>query len=232
MELLWNGLTGALQLLLHRDPLLLSAAWRSLWISGLAVALAGCAGIPLGFLLAQSRFIGRSLCVILFRAGMSIPTVLIGLVCYALFSRRGPLGGLDLLYTQWGILVGECALALPIIVTWTHRAVGGLDRRAAETVWTLGAGPWRRWWVLISEARVGIALALLTAFARCLTELGIAMMVGGNVKYRTRTLTTATAVETARGEFDRGVAMSTILFLVALLVTVLHAWCSRGKREE
>ncbi|HAA69943.1 MAG TPA: hypothetical protein DCE55_12450, partial [Planctomycetaceae bacterium] len=93
------------------------------------------------------------------------------------------------------------------------------------------AGPWRRCWELISEARAGIALALLTAFARCLTELGIAMMVGGNVKYRTRTLTTATAVETARGEFDRGVAMSTILFLVALLVTVLHAWCNRGKKE-
>ena len=232
MELLWDGLTGALQLLRDRDPLVVGAAWRSLWISGLAVVLAGCVGIPLGSLLAQTRFVGRAFWVVLFRAGMSIPTVLIGLVCYALFSRRGPLGGLDLLYTQWGILAGECALALPIIVTWTHRALCGVDRRAGETLRTLGAGPLQRWRTLVAEARMGIALALLTAFARCLTELGIAMMVGGNVKHRTRTLTTATALETARGEFDRGVAMSTILFLVALLVTVVHAWISRGKPEE
>ncbi|MAV37187.1 MAG: tungstate transporter permease [Planctomycetaceae bacterium] len=231
MQLLWDGLIGALQLLVDRDPLVLGAAWRSLWISGLAVGLAGGLGIPLGLLLAQSRFVGRSLCVLLFRAGMSIPTVLIGLVCYALFSRRGPLGGLDLLYTPWGILAGECALALPIIVTWTHRALCGLDRRAAETAWTLGASRMRRGWLLLSEARVGIALALLTAFARCLTELGIAMMIGGNVKYRTRTLTTATALETARGEFDRGVAMSTILLLVAVVVTVLHAGLDRGEKE-
>jgi tungstate transport system permease protein len=231
MQLLWDGVTGAIRLIAQRDPLVINAAWRSLWISIVAVCAACALGIPIGSLLAQSKFFGHSIVLGLFRAGMSIPTVLIGLLCYALLSRRGPLGGLDLLYTPWGIVVGEFCLAVPIIVTWTHGAICALDPRAAETALTLGAGPLRRWQTYVSEARLGIALALLTAFARCFTELGIAMMVGGNVKYRTRTLATATALETARGEFDRGVAMSLILLCMAIIVTVLIAWIGHQKQE-
>jgi tungstate transport system permease protein len=231
MQLLWDGLVGALQLLLRRDPLVLAAAWRSLWISGSALCLAALFGVPCGSLLAQARFPGRRALIVLCRIGMSVPTVLIGLACYALFSRRGPLGGLDLLYTPWAIVAGEFFLALPIVVTWTQNSLAHLDPRAAETAVALGAGPWLRWWTCLSEVRRGISLALLTAFARCFTELGIAMMVGGNVKYRTRTLTTATALETARGEFERGVAMSLILLFMAVLVTVLIAGFT-GYRED
>ena len=162
---------------------------------------------------------------------MSVPTVLIGLLCYAMLSRRGPLGELDILYTSWGILIGEFLLAVPIIVTWTHGAICGLDPRVMETALTLGAGPVRRWWTYLSEARMGIALAMLTAFARCFTELGIALLVGGNIKFRTRTLTGATALETARGEFARGVAMSLILLFMAVIVTVLIAWLGRQEKE-
>ncbi|REJ98816.1 MAG: ABC transporter permease subunit, partial [Planctomycetota bacterium] len=176
-------------------------------------------------------FFGRGLLVIGFRAGMGIPTVLIGLVCFAMFSRRGPLGALELLYTPWGIVVGEFLLALPIVVTWTHGALAALDPRVAETACTLGAGPLRRWATYISEVRLAIALALLTAFARCFTELGIAMMVGGNIKYRTRTLSTATALETAQGEFARGVAMSLVLLVMALLLTVAITLLMRARDE-
>ncbi len=232
MELLWEGVSGALQLLADRDPLVWGATVRSLRISLVAVAVAAAIGIPFGSWLALRAFPGRWIIVVLCRAGMSVPTVLIGLLCYALFSRRGPLGGLDLLYTQWGIIVGEICLALPIMATWTHGAISELDPRVAETARTLGAGPVRRWRTYLSEARLGITLALLTAFARCFTELGIAMMVGGNIKFRTRTLTTATALETARGEFDRGVALSLILFCVAMIVTVLIACVGRRKRDE
>ncbi len=231
MELLWDGLTGAVQLLIARDPLVASAAWRSAWISLVAVGLAWLVGVPTGSLLARRKFVGRGMLVMLIRAGMSIPTVLIGLVCYAMFSRRGPLGGLDLLYTPWAIVIGEVGLAIPIIVTWTHSAVSSLDPRVAETALTLGAGPVRRWLTYLSESRIGIALAVLTAFARCFTELGIAMMVGGNVKFRTRTLTTATALETARGEFSRAVAMSSILLLMAVVMTVVVAWISRQEKD-
>ncbi len=231
MELLLNGLTEAIRLLVACDPLVIDAAWRSLWISVVAVGIAGVLGVVVGSLLARKRFVGRSLLVVLFRAGMGVPTVLIGLLCYAMLSRRGPLGGLDLLYTQWGIVLGEFCLALPIIVTWTHGAIRGLDPRVPETALTLGASPLRRWRTYLSEARLGIALALLTAFARCFTELGIAMMVGGNIKFRTRTLTTATALETAKGEFARGVAMSLILLLMAVVVTVAIAWLGREEKD-
>lgn len=231
MQLLWDGLTAAFQLLVNRDPLVVSAARLSLWISIVAVCLAGALGVPFASLLAHKKFFGRSVVVTLFRAGMSLPTVLIGLLCYALLSRRGPLGGMDLLYTPYGIVIGEFCLAFPIIVTLTHGAICGLDRRAAETALTLGAGPWRRWWTYLSEARLGVALAFLTAFARCFTELGIAMMVGGNIKYQTRTLTTATALETARGEFERGMAMSLVLFAMAIAVTILIAWLGQVGKE-
>ena len=231
MQLLWEGITGAVRLLVERDPLVAAAAWRSLWISGCAVSLAGVLGVAIGSLLARIRFCGRGAVLVLFRVGMSVPTVLIGLFGYAVLSRRGPLGGLELLYTPWAIIAGEFFLALPIIVTWTHSSVAGLDPRVAGTALTLGAGPLRRWQTYLSEARLGIALALLTAFARCFTELGIAMMVGGNVKYRTRTLTTATALETARGEFERGMAMSLILLCMALVVTVFIAWIGRQEAE-
>lgn len=231
MQLFWDGLTEAIEMLIRRDPLVIGAAWRSLWISIVAVAFAGIVGVAVGSLLARTKFTGRSLLVVLFRAGMGMPTVLIGLLCYAMFSRRGPLGPLDLLYTPWGIVLGEFCLALPIVVTWTHGAIRSLDPRVAETAMTLGAGPLRCWRTYLSEARLGIVLALLTAFARCSTELGIAMMVGGNIKYRTRTLATATALETARGEFARGVAMSLLLLLIALGATVTIAWLSRAERD-
>lgn len=232
MEMITDGLAEAFQLLLGRDPLVLSAAVRSLWISTAAVAVAGVIGIAIGSLLARTKFFGQSIFVLLFRAGMGMPTVLIGLLGYALLSRRGPLGGLDLLYTPWAIIAGEFCLALPIIVTWTHAAVRNLDPRVAETALTLGASPLRRWRTYLSEARLGVILSLLTAFARCFTELGIAMMVGGNIKYRTRTLATATALETARGEFARGVAMSLILLAMALAMTLLIAWFARPEKER
>ncbi len=117
-------------------------------------------------------------------------------------------------------------------VSLTYGAVKTLDPRVGETAWTLGAGPFRRWRTYISEARVGVALAVLTAFSRCVTELGIAMMVGGNIKARTRTLATATAVETGRGEFGRGMAMGLILLMTAMLVSLAVFYLSREDRRD
>jgi tungstate transport system permease protein len=230
MDLFIEGFRGAMQLIIARDPLVIDAAVRSLTISTLAVAAAAIVGIPVASCLAMHRFFGRRLIVLLFRAGMSVPTVFIGLMCFGMFSRKGPFGDLDLLYTPIGIVIGEFFLALPIIVSWTYSAIRQLDPRIDETARTLGASRTLRAWTLVSELKPGIALALLTAFARCFTELGIATMVGGNLKYRTRTLTTATALETARGQFERGVAMSLILLAIAATVTLVIAWC--GREEE
>jgi len=231
MELIWEGLSDAIGLILSGEPLVFSAAWRSLWISSLAVALATLLGLPLGTWLARARFRGNALVVLAFRAGIALPTVFVGMMCYAMFSRRGPLGPLELLYTPWGIVIGELLLAVPIIVGISHGAVKSLDPRVAETAWTLGAGPLQRWRTYISEARVSVMLAILTAFARCVTELGIAMIVGGNIKFRTRTLATATALETSKGEFARGIALGTLLLVIALVVTALIGWLSREDRR-
>lgn len=229
MQLFRDGLFEAIRLILSRDPQVMDATWRSLWISLLSTLLAAGFGIGVGSVLARKSFWGRSLCVLVFRAGMAVPTVFIGLMGYGLLSRRGFFGGLELLYTPWAIVLGEFCLAVPIIVTWTHETLSQLDPRLPETVRNLGAGPTRRWWIYLTESRNDLLLAILTAFARCFTELGIAMMLGGNIKYQTRTLTTATALETARGEFARGIAMGMILFAMAMGITIGLSWISRPK---
>ena len=230
MQLIQDGLIGAWNLLIQQDKLVFDAAFRSVWISIVAVCLAACVGIPFGWQLARKKLPLRRIFVMVFQTGMSIPTVLIGLVCFAMFSRKGPLGSLDLLYTPGAIVLGEFCLALPIIVSWVYRTLASQDPRIRETALTLGAGVFRRAILELREARVGIMLALLTAFSRCFTELGIAMMVGGNIKFRTRTLTTATALETTKGEFERGIAMSLIILAIALLVTLTIA--ALGPKEK
>ncbi len=232
MQLLWEGLVESFRLLIQRDPLVVGAAWRSLWISTVAVSVAAVLGIAIGSLLARKRFVGRMFIILAFRTGMGIPTVLIGLSGYAILSRRGPLGAMELLYTPWGIVLGEICLALPIVITLTHGAIRALDPRVSETARSLGAGPFRRWATYLSEARLSVLLSLLTAFARCFTELGIAMMLGGNIKYRTRTLAAATALETARGEFARGIAMSLVLLLMALAITIGIGLLSRAEDDQ
>ena len=227
MEIILSGITEAIQLLVSGDALVFDAAWRSIWVSTTAVLIATILGISIGTLLARRRFIGRGLLVTLFRGLMGVPTVLIGLIGYALLARQGPLGTLELLYTPWGIVLGEVILAVPIITSLTHGGIKNLDRRIPETARMLGAGPVQRWKTYLSEARLPIILAILTAFARCFTELGIAMMVGGNLKFKTRTLSTSTTLETARGEFSRAVAMSLILLAIAICITVVIALVSR-----
>ena len=140
MDFLLRGLGEAFDLVVSGDHLVFDAAARSLWVSSLAVLLAGLLGIPVGLALARGRFPGRSLLVVLARAGMSLPTVLIGLLGWGLLSHRGPLGGFDLLYSPGAIVAGELVLALPIVVTWTQGAIRKLDPLVFETVRTLGLG--------------------------------------------------------------------------------------------
>ena len=232
MDLIWDGLQEACRLVFTFDRLVMSAAGRTVLISTLAVSLAAAIGLPLGTALARVEFSGKRFLILLIRAAMAVPTVFIGVVCFALFSRRGILGPLELLYSPSAIVIGELLLALPIVLAISHGAVKSLDPRVAETAFTLGAGPLRRWATYLSEARTGIVLAILTAYARCVSELGIAMMVGGNIKERTRTLSTAPALETGKGEFARGMAMGLILLLIALAVTLAIAILSREERDS
>jgi tungstate transport system permease protein len=232
VELLWEGIVEAARLLVSFDPLVMDAAWRSLWVSVGAVFAAAVIGLPLGTLLATRPFWGRGFVILAARLGMSMPTVFLGVVGYALLSRRGPLGAADLLYTPWAIILGELLLALPIIISISHGAIRALDPRVAQTARTLGAGRMRRWWTYLSEARIGVMLAVLSAFARCVTELGIAVMVGGNITGHTRTLATAIVLETGKGELARGLAMGWLLLVVALGATLGIAALARQTSER
>jgi tungstate transport system permease protein len=227
-----DGIVDAWNLLVSFDASVVQAAVTSLTVSVLAVALASFVGIGLALVLARRKFPGQRCIVVLIRVGMSVPTVLIGLLCFGVFSRRGILGESELLFTPAAIVVGEFFLAVPIIATLTHGAFTRLDPRVSETAQVLGAGIWRRAATYLSEARLAVVLAVLTAFSRCFTELGIAMMVGGNFAGRTRTLTTATAMETSRGEFARGIAMCLILLTIALLITLATSICTSSKQAE
>ena len=224
MKLLVDGLKEAIRLITSGDPLVLDAAWRSIWITSTAILLAICLGIPAAVFLARTSFPGHRLLVTLTRACMALPTVFVGVICFAVFSKQGILAPLELLYSPWAIVVGEFILAFPIVVSLSYGAISSLDPRVGETIQTLGAGMFRQSMTFIREAKTGIGLAILTAFARCVTELGIAMMVGGNIKSQTRTLATATAMETGKGELARGMAMGLILLLIALLVMSAMTW--------
>jgi tungstate transport system permease protein len=156
--------------------------------------------------------------------------VVIGLLVYAFITRQGPLGGLDLMFTVRGIAVGQTLLGLPIVVAMTATAVESQDRRLRQTLLTLGASPRQVLLTTLAEARFAVALAAMAAYGRIVSEVGISMMVGGNIKWHTRTITTAIALETGKGEFGMGVALGLVLMLIALGVNVFAAVLRRSQR--
>ncbi len=202
------------------DPSLLECIRTTLFCSLTATVAAVLAGVPLAVLLGRKIFPGRDVLVVVAHTGMAVPTVVIGLVLYGLLSRNGPLESLELLYTRKAIIIGEFALALPIIVALFSSATAGLAPKLEMTARTLGAGRLRTFWTVVSEAKVGLIAATMSAFGRVCSELGIAMMVGGNIKYHTRTMTTAIAMETAGGQFALALALGLILVLIALGINV------------
>jgi tungstate transport system permease protein len=195
-----------------------SATGLSLGLSATAVAIASLGGIPFAAVLGLSRSRRRDLAMLGARVAMSFPTVVVGLLVYGLFSRSGPFGRLRLLYTPQAIVIGEVVLALPLVVALGASAVGALDPRFRDTARSLRLGRVRTIGLAVSEARDGIVAAILVAFARCVTELGVALLVGGNLRGRTRTLTTAIALETSRGDFAQGMRLGVVLILLALVV--------------
>ncbi len=198
------------------DANLLDCIRVSLLCSVTATVLAVLAGAPMAVLLGRRRFPFRKGLLIAAHTGMAIPTVVIGLVAYSLLSRSGPLGALGILYTPWAIILGEFILGFPIVVAMLSSAVSGLDPRLEITAKTLGAGKIKIFFTILREAKTPLIAATMAAFGRLCSELGIAMMVGGNIKMYTRTMTTAIAVETSGGEFAVALSLGLILLLIAL----------------
>ncbi len=213
----------AFALLLAGDPRLLQAIWLSLWVSVAAIALVAAPSVALGFLLAKKRFPGQRAAVVLVQALLSFPTVVIGLILYLLLSRRGPFGSFELLFTPTAIMIGYMAIAFPILVVFTISAVQGADPRVYETARSLGAARLRASLTTLWEVRFGILAAVVNGFGRAVSEVGCAIMVGGNIEGLTRNIPTAIALETTKGDFAQGIALGLVLMVVALGVNVVLA---------
>jgi len=217
---MWEAIRQAGQLLWSLDAELVEAVKVSLHCSITATAAAVFLGAPLAVLLGRLTFAGRRVLLVLAHTGMAVPTVVIGLVFYGLLSRSGPAGALGLLYTRQAIIIGEFALAFPIVVALFSSIVADLDPQIEKTALTLGAGRRRIFWTLIREARAGLIAATMSAFGRLCSELGIAMMIGGNIEHHTRTMTTAIALKASGGEFALALALGIVLLLIALSINI------------
>lgn len=221
MDYIWQGLIKAFDFLVSRHPETYSAVWCTLRVSSLSIAASLGLGIPLGFLLGRYDFPGKKGVRLLVDTLLSFPTVVIGLLVYTFLSSRGPLGQLDLLFTLPGIAIGQTILGLPIITALTASAVESLDRRLTTTLLTLGADTKRVLLTTVWEARFSLLAAAVTAYGRIVSEVGISMMVGGNIKWYTRTITTAIALETNKGQFALGIALGLVLLGIAFGVNLV-----------
>src|SRR5436189_4408604 len=221
MDFLGEGLRRAVALLLAGDGEVYGIAVLTLKIGLIATAVACAAGIPTGFLLATRPFWGRRAALTVVNTALAFPTVVVGLLLYGLLSRRGPLGGLGWLYTWQAIVVGDVLLALPIAAALSAAAIQGVDARIRRTAETLGAGSWRTAWMVAREARFALAAVITAAFGQVVAEIGAAMIVGGNIRGSTRTLTTAIALYTSQGDFGLALALGLVLVLLALLVNIV-----------
>lgn len=206
----------AFRLLFLLDAKLWGVIWISLRVSLLALLIAAPFAIALGFFLATVPFRGRRFAVIVLQSFLSFPTVVVGLVLYVLLARSGPLGDLGLLYTQEAMIAGQAIIAFPVLAAFTLAAVQGADRIVRETALSLGATNTRAAFTTLFEVRFAVMAGLFNGFGRVISEVGCAMMVGGNIAGLTRNIPTAISLETAKGEFAQGIALGFVLIVLAL----------------
>jgi len=211
----------AFHLLFAGNPDLWRIVAISLRVSLIALVAITPFAVACGFVLATVAFPGRRTLVILVQSMLSFPTVVVGLILYLLFSRQGPLGAWQLLFTQNAMIIGQAILAFPVLAAFTLTAVQGADPRAHETAVGLGAGPLRVALTTLWEVRFGVMAAIINGFGRVISEVGCALMVGGNIEGFTRNIPTAIALETSKGEFAQGIALGAVLLFLALGVNIV-----------
>ena len=221
MTEIWNGLTKAIELIISLDPEVIEIAGRSLRISVTSALLASLICIPLGSLIHFHNFPGKRALISLIQTFFSIPTVAIGLFVYVLFSRAGPLGGLGLLFTPTVMVLGQMILITPILLGLTISAVSGVDKAVPDTARSLGASGLQTAIVVLREARFAVIAAVIMGFGRAISEVGIALMVGGNIRGFTRVITTAISLETSKGDLELSIALAIILISIALVINIL-----------
>ena len=220
MDFLLNGFTEAFNLLLNGNLETYSAIKATLYTSSVSILFAVIVGFPLGFSLGFYDFRGRKILRLLSDTALAMPTVAIGLILYAFITRNGPLGSLNLLFTLKAVMLGQFVLALPIIISLTASVVENMEKKHYLTILNLRLAPAKLVFCVLYELRYALMVVIATAYGRIVAEVGVAMMIGGNIKYFTRTITTAVSLETNKGEFAMGIALAMVLIFIAFLVNL------------
>ncbi|MEI6305916.1 MAG: ABC transporter permease, partial [Deltaproteobacteria bacterium] len=210
MDAIITGITQAFNLIITLNPEVLQIAALSVYISLAATILAACISIPLGGLIHFRKFRGKRTLKMIIQTLYSVPTVVVGLLVYLMLSRSGPLGFLGLLFTPEGMILGQMVLIIPITTGLVISALSGVDRNISDTLVSLGATEFQSIVQIVKEARLAILSAVILAFGRAISEVGVAMMIGGNIADQTRVLTTAIALQTGMGDFGFSIALGII----------------------
>ncbi len=229
MELLGEGILQAVRLLLAGDAEVWSVTWLSLRISATATLLALALGIPLGTALALSRFTGRGFIISLVNTGMGLPPVVVGLFVTIVLWRNGALGFLELLYTPTAMILAQLVIAAPIVIGLTLAAIQQIPEKFRLQLLGLGASHAQVVRMLLKEARLPMLAAVMAGFGAVISEVGASLMVGGNIRNSTRVLTTATVLETGKGNFDVAIALSLILLALMFLVNWALTWIQQRR---
>ena len=218
MIAIWQGFLKAIELIVTLDPEVLEITARTLVISISSTIIASLMCLPLGSLIHFNNFRGKRTLINLIQTFYSVPTVAVGLIVFLLFSRSGPLGFMELLFTPQVMIVGQVILISPVILGLVIAALSGVDKAAYETAIAIGASQFQATTIVIREARYAIYSALILGFGRAISEVGLALMVGGNIRGYTRVMTTAISLETSKGDIVLSVALGIILISIALII--------------
>jgi len=218
---LWDGLVTALKLIISLDPEVMAIAGRSLAISATSSTIAALICLPLATVIHFNKFRGKRTLINITQTMFSLPTVAVGLFVFVLFSSAGPLGGLGIIFTPAVMVIGQVVLISPIMLGLTISALSGVDKSIADTAVSLGASRLQMAVVTIREARFAVLAALIMGFGRAISEVGLSLMVGGNIRGYTRTITTAISLETSKGDLELALALGIILIFIALIINIV-----------
>ncbi len=221
MTEIWQGLIKAIELIFALDPEVIEITVRSLVISGTSCVFSALICLPLGSLIHFSHFPGKRTLVSIIQTLFSLPTVLVGLFVFILFSHAGPIGGLHLMFTPALMVIGQIVLVIPLMLGLIISALSGVDKGVTETAISLGASTLQSSILTLREARYAVLTAVIMGFGRAVSEVGLALMVGGNIKGFTRTLTTAISLESAKGDIALSLALGIILLFIALVINLV-----------
>ena len=220
MSEIWQGFIKAIELIISLDPEVMEIAGRSLAVSVTSTLIASVICIPVASLIHFHNFHGKRILINIIQTFFSIPTVAVGLFVFVLFSRAGPLGGFGIIFTPTVMVIGQILLITPILLGLTISALSGVDKAIVDTALSLGASNFQAIGVVLREARHAVVAAVTMGFGRAISEVGVALMVGGNIRGFTRVITTAISLETSKGELELAMALGIILLCIALIVNI------------